>query len=216
MECDICSRTDLDKVGAHCPVCARTAVYPLRLEAARALLEKEGLGAKVEQATADLLPNNATNEARSLARAWKLETSKSHSLTLKEGLEVKKADTSDLRETIDKMRTGIEGRRAATSQRKSEIDLIKQHIPTRQHALLSKHNQLGEKGVKSFDSIHDRSVHTRAFLCREAASLLRFRSQKVNRDGKIRQYFAIAGHTIPNLRYIHRTLNSISTDRCSH
>jgi hypothetical protein len=216
MECDICSRSDLDEVGAHCPVCARTAVYPLRLEAARTLLEKEGLGTKVELATTDIPTIDATNEIQSLARAWKLETSKSHSLTLKESLEVKKADTSDLRESIDKMRADIIKRRAATNQRKSEIGLIKEHVPGRQHSSLSKYNQMGEKGLKSFDSIHDRSVHTRAFLCREAASLLRFRSQRVNKDGKIRQYFTIAGHTVPNLRYIHRMLDSVSMNHPHH
>lgn len=204
MECGICSRKDGAQVGMHCTVCARTAIYGLRLEHARLLLEKETLSRKFEQATTTTLPHNASNEPGVLSRAWQAELRKMKSQAVEDQVEAYEFARASSRAEISQLRQQVEQKRAGIAQRKKDLKAVKQQVPSRRETIVSKLNQIGNKGLRSFDNINKSTIDTRAFLCREAATLLGLRYQKVEGDkGRLQERFQIAGHGIPDLRYIH-------------
>lgn len=204
MECDLCNRRDTPKVGLHCPVCSRTALYPIRLETARLLLEKGVLNEKIEQIISGQPLKEGSEDGQALSRAWNSESRKMHLQAIKERVETQKSELSNSQAEIRKLRDEIEQKRITLAQGKKSLEIIQQRLPTRQHQLIEKLNQIGNRGVRSFDSIHNSSVETRAFLCREVANLLGLSYQKRVDAERIRHYFLIAGHAIPNLRSLHR------------
>ncbi len=204
MECDICCRKNVAQVGMHCTVCARTAIYGLRLESARLLLEKESLSRKLERVTSRDLSSDASNELKLLSRTWQAELRKTNLQAVKDRIktsesvrEASKAEILCLREEVEQKRFGL-------AQRKKELEIVKQQVPARQQSLVDKLNEIGSRGIRSFDKINTTTIETRAFLCREAATLLGLKYQKVKGDdGRLHGCFRIAGHVIPDLRYIH-------------
>ena len=204
MECDICDRNDLAQVGIHCTVCARTSIYNTRLDNARLLLEKETLGHKIELATSILVPHNAADEIKFLNRAWRLEVSNSNIQAVKQRIEISLTDRATFKEEMTKLREDLELRRAGLAQRRKGLEIIKQQVPSRQKTLTDKLSQIGSRGNKSFDNINNSTTDTRAFLCREAATLLGLRFLKVkDEEGGAHGRYLIAGHIIPDLRHIH-------------
>ena len=214
MECDICSRKDGAQVGMHCTVCARTAIYGLRLDNARLLIEKEALSRKFEQATTTTLPHN---ELRVLSRTWQAELRKVKLQTVKDQIEAYESARASSRAEISQLRGEVEQKRARIAQRKKDLEVVKQQVPPRRQTMLGKLNQIGNRGLRSFDNISNSTVETRAFLCREAATLLGLKYQKVkDDDGRLQGQFQIAGHAIPDLRNIHSKLSHHSTSQGQH
>ena len=214
MECDICNRRDGAQIGMHCTVCARTAIYGLRIEHARLLLEKETLSRKFEQATITSLSHNASNEPGVLSRAWHAEFGKVKSQAVKDQVEAYESASASCRAEISQLREEVESKRAGIAQRRKDLKAVKQQVPSRRETIVGKLNQIGNKGLRSFDNINKSTIETRAFLCREAATLLGLKCQKVKDDsGRLQERFQIAGHAIPDLRYIHSKPFSIPQHR---
>jgi Vacuolar sorting 38 and autophagy-related subunit 14 len=202
MECNICSRNDVAQVGMHCIVCARTAIYGLRLEAARLLLEKETLNAKIEKITSDTVSSNTSDDIKALSHGWRSELRKTNALAIKERIEEQKIHITSCKQQVSKLREELDQRRARVAQRNKDLEIIVENAPSRQHILTDKLKDIGKKGLRSFDSINSTSIETRAFLCREAANLLGMKHQRVKKAGQVRERFVIARHVISDLRSI--------------
>ena len=207
MECDICSRRDVEHVGMHCTVCAQTAIYAIRIETARLLLEKEELGRKVEQSISIPLLSNTTDDVKNLAQGWQSETRRTQLQVIKDKLETKQADKAAAQTEIAQLRDQVEQKRTQVAQRRKDLEIITQRVPDRQRNAIDRVDQITKRGMRSFDNISSSSVETRAFLCKEAASLLRVKQKKVkDRAGQIHERYWLAGHLVPDLRYVHSTL----------
>ena len=190
----------------HCTVCARTAVYPIRLDIAKVLLEKEDLGRKVEQSASSSIPNNTSDEVRALAQGWRSEMRRTDLHALRQKVEAQDIAGASSRSEVLQLRDAIEQKRASLAQRGKDLDITERSLLPRRQTLMDKLSQIAKRGTKSFDSIHNSSADTRAFLCREAASLLGLRQKKVrDKTGNIHERFLVAGHIIPDLRFIHST-----------
>ena len=207
MECDICHRKDVAQVGMHCTVCARTTIYGLRIESARSLLEKESLARKVEQITSTPLPKDASDELRALSRTWRSEARKSNLQAAKQRVETLQSGKADSQAEVLQLRKEIDEKRAGLALRRKDLEITEGQVPSRRQSLVDKLNQIGNRGIKSFNNMNNSTIETRAFLCREAANLLGLRYQKLNNEeGRTNGRSLIGGHVIPDLRYIHSML----------
>ena len=204
MECDICNRKDVAQIGVHCTVCARTAIYALRIEVARLLLDRESLSRKIELATSEPLLGSALDDIKVLTHSWQSEIRKTKLQAVKERTERQRSEISSAKDTVLKLREDIIQKRARLAQRKTDIETVAQQVPTRRQNIVDKLNKIGNRGMRSFEYINTSSIDTRAFLCREAANLLGMKHQKVKDEaGHVYRRVLIAEHAVPDLRYTH-------------
>jgi hypothetical protein len=201
MECDICERSgvDLSQVGLHCPMCARTALYIPRLEHGRVLLEKATLASKFENIT-----NGAetTDHNRRLAKSWRTELTRVTASDVRENIEASQASIASLRDDISQLRRELSERRAKLAADRAALKTARGSTAGADKGQTDRRKDAMSKGLKNFDAIHEVSVETRAYLCREAASLLRLRQRKRRSGAGSQEYYAIAGWQIPDLREI--------------
>ncbi|ETN37101.1 uncharacterized protein HMPREF1541_08091 [Cyphellophora europaea CBS 101466] len=207
MECDICARkgSDLTQVGLHCASCARTALYAPRLEQGRILLEKASLNSKIETSTRS---DGALEGGRSLPQIWKTEVSRIKASDVRDRLQQEQRSITLLREDIARMKDEVSRKRMQLESDWAELKTVRTTLAGQDKGHTDKLNESTAKGLKNFNSMHEASVETRAYLCREAATLLRLRQRKTRRSDQVREHYLIAGWQIPDLR-------SISNCKCT-
>ena len=216
MECDICSRKDVANVGMFCLSCARTSLYPLRLEAARILLEKDSLGKNIAAATS---ANEGSVESRKLRKRWQAEMIKATSLEIEEKIENQRTQISTLRSQISELRARVTEDRGYSHDRRSHLEAIKSNVPSRQQHHLEDLSSAKNRGVSSLDTLSYRSNAIKTPLCIETAKLLRFRRSREKVGEQVRDQYWISGFPIPDLRSINGLLCTDLTAilaSCSH
>jgi len=204
MDCGICSRTDEKTNEFFCTSCARNAIYLTRLHAAQVLLQKEELGKEVESIIhgARVKRPDSDDTPGALRRTWT-------NIGCTAGKERHAEWNEDIRLHIDVLRNQLEEKReslvrqkAALAVRRSDLNTIKVQIPSRQQTQSSKITETYSKGTASFNNNHSNIVNTKAFLCREAATLLRMKQKKRMKSGVVKDQYTITGLLLPDLREI--------------
>lgn len=201
MDCDICARSgpELTNIGLYCTSCARAALYTPRLEHGRVLLEKAALNSKFDTITNE---SGTADGNRSLAKAWRTEISRTRASDLNCDLQQKQVSITSVNDDISNLRNEITRRKAELESRRAALKTVKGSLAGQDRGQIDRIGEVTAKGLKNFNAIHDASVETRAYLCREAATLLRLRQRKTRRNDQIREHYLIAGWQIPDLRSI--------------
>lgn len=202
MECDICCRKSTADLELFCLACARSSIYAIRLEFAKVLLAKEQLALKVET---NVVPS-AENEARDDPKlVWRSEIEKAH----KEDTDSRTQQTLDhvgkLQEELDQARKDISVRRAHLESRKADLEAIGARIHSQRSQNVTKVVETTKRGKLSLNALHDRSVETRAFLCREAAVLLGLKQRKKRKSDSIIDQYYLGGLPIVDLKECYST-----------
>ena len=197
MECDICCRKHSSDLNFLCVGCARSSIYVTRLESAKVLLAKEQLALKVE---AIVSPKPENQEKDIPSSAWVFETAKVH----KEDNDVRTHETLDhvrtLRQELELARNDISARKAHLASRKADLEAIHARLPTQRNQRQTKITDMTKRGKLSFAALDDRSVETRAFLCREAALLLGLKQRRRRKEGSIVDQYYLGGLPIVDLK----------------
>ncbi|KAK5307486.1 hypothetical protein LTR99_000458 [Exophiala xenobiotica] len=204
MDCGICQKNLTQEDGPNCVGCVRSMLYPIRLELARVLLEKEAMGKKVEAIVAEDEPEEPLdNELAILRRAYQQqfeadevqqieeensETERELAIAQKE-LELKQEKSKQLKELLDKRRANLAA--AKEAERKNQAKK-REELKVKSAQLKADH-----------DIIHNKVIDAKAVLCREAASLLGLRRVKKKiKDGSIKDCYMIAQLPLPDLKDI--------------
>lgn len=208
MECDICSRVASLTLPFHCITCARNAVYDARLKTTKVLLEKEDLGKRIEcivttNPSDGKYDNNKTSKQdESLSQAWSHETASTKKTESDGKAAVTKKHIAVLRDDMKSAKEDIRQRKASLASRRAEMQAIKASVPDRRSALTMKATETVRKGSQSWTGIHHKTIETRAFLCREAATLYRLKQKRKAKGGSIVDQYAIGGLPVVDLKDI--------------
>ncbi|RMZ90651.1 hypothetical protein DV736_g2101, partial [Chaetothyriales sp. CBS 134916] len=199
MECDICTRKSGPSDGMFCPVCARTALYALRLDHARVLLEHQ----TVSTAIANAMNDNSTDaESRALYAVWHREVIKTASASLKTKITEHKSETAALRDKIAELRAQVAHSQSHNKSKKTDLDAIKACLPNRQHSHLDNLAASSRKTSQALDAVSTRATSIKLPLCIENAKLLGLMHTREKVDERVREQYWISGYVIPDLRAI--------------
>ncbi|KIW92131.1 uncharacterized protein Z519_07115 [Cladophialophora bantiana CBS 173.52] len=203
MDCPVCHKHLTESMGVNCANCVNNLLYNCRFDLARVLLEKESLGKKVEAIVGPEPEKPLDEETARLRRAWQAQQAKIDEQRVKEQEEdmrrelvIRQKELQEKKDLAEALRKNLEERRANLAAAKEAQ--IKNHKKKVEE--LKENN---EKLKAQYDALHEKSVDTRAILCREAASLLRLHhSKKKFKDGTIKDRHYIAGLFLPDLKEI--------------
>ena len=174
MECGICARTghELSDVGIHCASCARTLLYSVRIEQARTLLEKSTLNEQLESVAL------GTRGEKRLEDTWSTESNKIKANQTRAKVEEKQQAISDLKQQVENLKEDIERKRADIKARTATLKTTKGTLAGQDKGQRDRLKEKMARGSKNLESIHQHLVQARTYLCREAATLMRFRHGK--------------------------------------
>lgn len=201
MECDLCARSgaDLETIGLQCASCARLALYLPRLEHGRVLLEKGTLNSKFNDITNE---TGSLEHSRRLAKSWKVEMSRTKATDVREGLHQSQTSISRLKDEVSELRGEVAQRKAQLQMERAALKTVRATLAGQNKGQTDRQIEAKTNRFKRFNAIHEASVEARAYICREAASLLRLRQRKTRKTDGIREHYLIAGWQIPDLRTI--------------
>ncbi|KAI9866644.1 MAG: hypothetical protein M1813_001196 [Trichoglossum hirsutum] len=214
MQCDICARKHTSKLPFYCATCGRNALYELRLENARTLVDKEALGRQVE---AFLPPNSskdvgkpgagtAAQRPSRISSRLDVEQATARTEESLERIQVIQNQADVLQKDIEQGRAQIAKLKASLAQRRSDYGSAAHNLPARRAATL----ESVEKGIKRIDhrwnTLHTRTAEARVFLCREAADLYGLKQRRRKKGGTVREDYMICGVGIVDLRDLNSML----------
>ena len=208
MECDICQRPSDTSLDFYCIACARNAVYVPRLEQARILLERNALKTKVEELVESKSTEqnqNATSQSAQLStdqEIWRKEWKQVQTNEGNRRVTRIREDQENVRLEFAGLRTQIEELKVKIAEKKHILNTIRSKVPQRWSEDLSKATAANPKASLSLLQVEHKTISSRATLCREAASLMRLRQRRRQRDVPGREQYSIAGLTLPDLREI--------------
>ena len=208
LSCQVCSRPPNGQRAFHCITCARSALYELRLEHAKALVNKEALGKEVERAVTaglgllnhaerknskaqkDEGPGNRIAVERAKAQAADAENSTQR---LREDASTVRTETKRLREAVAERRRRLARRKATHDAATKAIGLVEEEavLPLREHirALETR-----------WQKVQDHTAESRMLLCREAASLCSLQQKKRRNGQPSRDIYFMGGVPVVDLR----------------
>ena len=211
MQCTVCSQA----VGPgaapfQCAICARTALYPLRIKLATTLLESEKFSMHIEGVVA---PSPATaGQALSLSGGLLLDVNESAKKAaheraveaageLRERARIADEAASRLRERLRELREVVKKGKGELDERRSVVGRAKERLNERREQWVEGKDRAMMRAEKSWAFVHARTAQGRVDLCREAADLagLRHRKRK-GKDGTMRDEYVIGYNPAPDLR----------------
>ncbi|KAK5940504.1 hypothetical protein PMZ80_006920 [Knufia obscura] len=203
MDCDICLKPSGESVDFLCTNCARSAAYVPRLEYARMLLERDAAKSSVERAvrTETQGPSDVTTPSQDEI-IWQQECKQVHASESKRRMNQIGHQKESLKHESEELKAQIEELKARIVEKKQMLGTVEKKVPHRWEEDLIKITTASRKASSSILQIQQKSVGSRATLCREAASLMRLRQRRRQRDAPGREQYSIAGLTLPDLREI--------------
>lgn len=206
MECDICSRSSQQAIDLLCAACARNAIYLPRLEHAQLLLDKDSLNRKLEERINNSLPEGsdvaADGDLKIGRENWKAHMEGIYTNETQKRIAAAKDGQGHMRDEIAELRHQIEALKNRIAEKKQTLEGIERVMPIRRDSYIGNVSGTNTKALSSLSRIQQKSAEDRAKLCREAASLMRLRQRRRQRDVLARDQFSIAGLTLPDLREI--------------
>jgi Vacuolar sorting 38 and autophagy-related subunit 14 len=204
MECDVCGRSQTPKLPFHCPTCARSALYTLRIEHAELLLDKESMGRKVQAVVKN--GSSVARENVSLAGAivdttecgttCEVEQMRSETIALEERISLiaQRADT--LRKEMEEHRRKISEKKSEIKQRSSDWESATYGLGERSAKELETAQSAIRRRLRRWDLTHQDIVTGRVSLCKAAAGLACLKRGKRIESGRKIEFFTI-GADIP-------------------
>ena len=209
MECSICHKHPAKEDGStkedglHCASCALNIFYPVRLELAKVMLEKETHGRTVEQITSPEPGPNMDEDAKKMSAAWWSQFETGLSIYQREQDEEMERELEEKKKYLEELKAKVQEKKEYLAQRRSNIKVAKDALFVRGKKKLEEAKAAGEKAKAEHDAIHNRTMEAKEILCREAATLLRLRHTKVKtKDGTLKDRYFIAGLVLPDLKEI--------------
>ena len=206
MECDICERNNEQALNFYCTACARNAAYLPRLEHAQVLLEKNVLNKSVEQAVSDHSGDGLVSPQDPLEddghNTWQAKLKHLETNEIRQRLDATKDVTSLLKQEVEGMILQVQEFRSKIALKREALKTVRNAIPKSQAEKLLEISETNTKTSSSVGRLSERFSSNRAILCREAASLMRLRQRRRQRDAPGREQYSIAGLTLPDLRQI--------------
>ncbi|PGG98571.1 hypothetical protein AJ79_08824 [Helicocarpus griseus UAMH5409] len=207
--CHVCDRKPNARLQCLCPTCARNQLYPLRLNHAKVLLQKEAVGKEIEAAvvaknTDDAEPteegksDNSNPEQDSFR--WAFQATKSRASQSAARTAAIRDHSSTLREEIKQKREDIARRKAVLKQRRSDIESATYKVADRRASALATVQKEIKNTEGLWNSLHNKTAQSRVFLCREVANLYRLRQRTRRKNGELVTVYTIGGVSIVDLR----------------
>lgn len=204
MECDICSKSSQQAIDLLCVACARNAIYLPRLEHAQLLLDKDALNRRLEQRISEDVVDikDATGDVKIGRENWKAHSEDIRTKETQKRIDAIIEDQEHIKTQVAELKQQIQTLKARIAEKKQTVGSVKQTLPTRQVSHVETIASANTKASASLARVQQKSAEDRAKLCREAASLMRLRQRRRQRDTPTRDQFSIAGLTLPDLREI--------------
>ena len=214
MQCDICKRDASDKLGFHCALCARDAIYPLRLQHAEVLLEKEAREKQVEEAMTGngiiSKTSSTTSKNKSGHPTWVLQSAEAERAISEDKTEAIREHVQSLRETTQQMKEEIATRKAQLEKRRDVLKSSKEALARWQDTAIEPVDKAVRRTNSRWDQLQEKTVEGRIFLCKEAADLYGLDYQRRKKESKEEDIYTIAGAPIVDLRELN------SNPLCEH
>lgn len=195
MDCDICATASKNVI---CAACSHATLYPLRLEHARLLLDKERVGKQVKRLVESSEPGRPQHE-HTLAE---IERSKETVSTV-----VRKSE--ELKSKIETYRAGINQRKAVLQRRQRDKDGELADLRQTRDTSTDPMKRHARKALRHYENHTSELIYSRAWLCHAAASIVGLRrvtpapippSRPQSAHEQPQETYQIAGLTIPSLR----------------
>ncbi|KAK5192277.1 hypothetical protein LTR16_007429, partial [Cryomyces antarcticus] len=208
MECDTCLKNG-DATPLNCSTCARASLYPIRINLATVLLEKEMLGRQIgaiEGVSTSTTPQSAvsgsalvvTTEA---AKKHDVERTQNERVEVEERIEMILEQRRVLEKQIEDGKKESSARKAELSRRRSDMTSVTHVLQSRRGAAMETVQKSIGRRTYRLDKTEDRTKSAQSTLCREAALLAGLKQKRrKTKDGKIKEYYTIGGVNILDLR----------------
>ncbi|KAF2754248.1 hypothetical protein EJ05DRAFT_504345 [Pseudovirgaria hyperparasitica] len=224
MDCDICTKALTTSSDCTCVVCARNSIYPLRIEQATVLIEKEKLARQVEAVLKGTTGSALRGSDSSVEPTISLGTSTGgtiidrHECAKKIDMDRVLAETEEGRERVqmitdkaEELRREIEMLKKQRASKQAAIAKKKSEIASATHGLAERREKEMEHVRRKISSInrawdvkHEGTAAARAYLCREAALLMGLKhAKRRSRDGSVKDVYYLGQNKIFDLRDLH-------------
>lgn len=209
MRCEICFRPASDRLPFHCTLCAREALYELRIQLAQTLLQNETAATDVESHLGEkrLIAGKAivpvTNKSHEDSGTWALDRARAEQSSSKEKTQDILNHVDALRHATATVKVEIVKRKAQLLQRKADLKTATDELARREVVALAPAENGVSRMKHRWDAMHHRTVESRVFLCREAAHLYGLQQRQAKRVG--RDLYLIGGIPIADLRDLNST-----------
>lgn len=223
MQCDICIRSESQKLPFFCTTCARNSLYDLRLKNAQTLLQKENLCRQVHVATGstsswtgtgdEVRPFQIDGQARESAHQWAYQIASSGQDEVRDRRQESLAHIETLRKEIEAGKADIARRKAILTHRRSHVFSATRGLAEQRAGVLDTLASGVRETSKKWDSMHSEIVNARVFLCTEAADLYGLRQHRRKKGGSIRDDYTIGGVGIVDLRDLNSNVAPLHPDR---
>ncbi|ETI25989.1 hypothetical protein G647_02766 [Cladophialophora carrionii CBS 160.54] len=201
--CPVCHEHFTDDTPGNCASCVTNMLYTCRFDLARVLIEKESLQKKVEAIIGPETEQPLDEETARLRNGWQRQQEKIEEQREKELQEDMQRELALRQKEVEVRRAHAQELRANLEQRKANLAVAKDALARHNKQKEQELRESSEKLKAQYDALHNKTVDTRAILCREAASLLRLsHSKKKTKDGTIKDRHYIAGLLLPDLKEI--------------
>lgn len=208
IECHVCLKSPTSSLLFSCPTCSRNALYEPRLQHIQAVLSREALGREVEQALSQSQGPRGSQPTGPLQANGKASATLSHeSVTAELSRTVERTQTTldhieALRDEIQQMGIYIRGRRASLDQRGAALTSAKHELAQQEKRAPKPVREVIAKTENNWNTLHDTTVNSRVFLCREVASLYGLQQKKRRKAVSGRDSYLIGGIPIIDIRDI--------------
>ncbi|KAF7713222.1 Uncharacterized protein PECH_002208 [Penicillium ucsense] len=205
MSCFVCSSAH-SRQPFLCPTCARNQLYPLRLENAKIILEKERLGREIE-ASVSIESAPPTSSVPEQAHLRQTEKSPAWTLQTVSGLQASSSARKDdlrrqievLKQEIKTKRRDISERRAVLSRRRSDAESAQYELAEREASVLTGLQNTIKRTEHLWHTLHSKTAEARIYLCREAAHLYGLR-QRTSRKSDGQHNYMLGGLGVIDLK----------------
>lgn len=205
MSCSVCSSAH-SRQPLLCPTCARNHLYPLRLENAQILLEKERLGQEIAAAVAhestpqtQSTPKQVHSSQNQSSPAWALQVLSSRQASSSARKDDLQRQVDILKDEIKAKRIDILERQALLSRRRSDAESAQYELAEREASVLTNIQNTTKRTEHLWHTLHSKTAEARIFLCREAAHLYGLR-QRTSKRSDGRHSYVLGGLGIIDLK----------------
>lgn len=224
MECDICGGGRSQRSKFHCPACARAALYPLRLEHARVLLERSRLEKRLEviiPQTQDTptanLPLPAGDRDNAASRKLRREHELANIRASRNRVDTIHRKSEELRKQIEACKDELGARKTKLSARRSELKAAHANLESSMPEAVDPVKKAVQRSGRRLGRVTEDLCHARSWLCYAAASISQMQKASASqppihgsrdKQPSADEHYEIAGVSIPRLQ----DLNAVNLD----
>lgn len=200
-----------------CAVDARNQLYPVRIEIARVLLEKDALSKEVDVETFQASANGKRSTPPDSSSARSVVD---HNITEKELSEDRTlriiAHADELRDKIKQAKAVRAAKKASVQRRRSELASAKNGFERPWQARIEEAEKSMKRTNFKWNKQNDMTADARTYLCCEAAKLYGLRNVRVKKNGSLFEDYRIGGISIMDLRELNNLPPTHITTVLSH